>query len=222
MERIFTLPCPLLQNIPQKEAAALLAAAEPLVQTYGKGQVIAEAGQPVPRAAVLLEGVVVTSRGNYLGNEVVVAHIRPGAAFLLSEALCGQPPLFSYTAAEKTAVLFLDVRRLQALSLPGAAVLSRNITRLLAELSMNMSRKVSILTQKTLEEKAIAMLELFGRPAGAAEVTLAFTRRGMAEYLAADRSALSYALMKLKKKGVIDYNKNKFVLLYKAKDPARR
>ena len=29
-------------------------------------------------------------------------------------------------------------------------------------------------------------------------------------------------LMKLKKKGVIDYNKNKFVLLYKAKDPARR
>ena len=215
MERIFSLDCPLLQNIKQEDAAALFHALHAQVTTYGKGQIMAEAGIPVTRAAVLLEGLTVTSRGNYLGREVVVAHIRPGAAFLLSEALAGQPPHFSYTAAEKAAVLFFDVQPLYGLSLPGAVALQQNITRLLSQLSMNMSRKVAILTQKTLEEKALAMLETFGRPAGAAEIIIPFTRQGMAEYVAADRSALSYALMKLKQKGVIDYDKNRFTLRYK-------
>jgi len=221
MERIFSLSCPLLQNITREEAGVLLSVLHANVITYGKGQTIAEAGVPTARAAVLLEGLAVTSRNNYLGNEVVVAHIRPGAAFLLSEALAGQPPLFSYIAVEKTAVLFFDVQDARIPSVAGGIAFQQNIIRLLSELSMNMSRKVSILTLKTLEEKAIAMLELFSRPAGSVAVTLPFTRQGMAEYLAADRSALSYALMKLKRKGVIDYNKNHFTLLYK-NGPARK
>ena len=40
-----------------------------------------------------------------------------------------------------------------------------------------------------------------------------FDRQGLADYLAADRSALSAVLGKLKKEGVLTFRKNHFTLL---------
>ena len=39
-----------------------------------------------------------------------------------------------------------------------------------------------------------------------------YNRQELADYLSVDRSALSFELSKLKKQGIIDFNKNHFML----------
>ena len=49
--------------------------------------------------------------------------------------------------------------------------------------------------------------------AGGNSFTISLDRAGMADYLAADRSALSAMLGRLKREGIIEYHKNHFTLL---------
>ena len=49
--------------------------------------------------------------------------------------------------------------------------------------------------------------------AGNNSFTISLDRAGMADYLAADRSALSAMLGRLKKEGIIEYHKNSFTLM---------
>ena len=79
---------------------------------------------------------------------------------------------------------------------------------------MNMSRKISILTMDTLTHKVLALLELFAPP-GDKEIILPMNRKEMAQYLSVNRSALSRALTDMKKEGLILWNRNHFLLLYR-------
>ena len=119
---------------------------------------------------------------------------------------------------------YLDISKLYTLEPQTAASLRviRNVNADLADLCSKMSMKVSILTLKTLEEKIIHLLLSFGQPVAPHVVRLPMNRRQMAEYLSADRSALSYALMKMKRKGLIDYRQNRFRLLFQENEKAPR
>ena len=48
---------------------------------------------------------------------------------------------------------------------------------------------------------------------GSRRVTIPFDRQGLADYLAADRSALSAVLGRLRDEGVLSFHKNEFTLL---------
>ena len=50
--------------------------------------------------------------------------------------------------------------------------------------------------------------------AGSNTFTIPYDRQGLADYLNADRSALSNELSKLQKEGVLSYKKNTFSLKY--------
>lgn len=216
--------CALFAGISGEETEHLLDLLRVRRQVYGKGQMIAEAGSTAACAAVVLSGVVGAAKVNYIGREVAVAHLRAGQVFLLPESISGAPLCFSYMAQERCEVAYLDISRLYTLEPQTAASLRviRNINADLADLCSKMSMKVSILTLKTLEEKILHMLLSFGQPVAPHEVRFPMNRRQMAEYLSADRSALSYALMKMKRKGLIDYRQNRFRLLFQENETAPR
>ena len=46
-------------------------------------------------------------------------------------------------------------------------------------------------------------------------ITIPFNRTDLANYLDADRSALTRELARMKEEGIIDYNKNTFTILQK-------
>ena len=57
----------------------------------------------------------------------------------------------------------------------------------------------------------LTLLEKY-RKDGENTVKLPFDREAMANYLAVERSALSRELSRMKAKGIIDYNKNEFII----------
>ena len=69
------------------------------------------------------------------------------------------------------------------------------------------------LSKCTLREKILSYLSDVSIKAGKNEFDIPFDRQGLADYLAADRSAVSSVLAKLKAEGILDYNKNHFVLI---------
>ena len=78
---------------------------------------------------------------------------------------------------------------------------------------MGLLRKFRHISQHTLRRKILSFLNEQADLQGASEFTIPFNRQEMADYLGADRSALSAELSRMKKEGLIDYQKNSFRLL---------
>ena len=68
------------------------------------------------------------------------------------------------------------------------------------------------LLRRTLKEKVLSFLSSEAQRAGSRSFEIGLNRQAMADYLAADRSALSAVLSKLKNEGLIDYSKSRFKL----------
>lgn len=209
--------CPLFSGMSVSDLEEFCQTVSPVVHSYGSGQCIALHGEPFFHAAVILEGGITVSRIHISGSESTVAHLAPGSPALFFEAISGLPLNFSYTACKKTRLLLLPVRSLTGnalFSYPWSPIFQKNLTQFLSGLSMNMSRKISILTMDTLTHKVLALLELFAPP-GDKEIILPMSRKEMAQYLSVNRSALSRALTDMKKEGLILWNRNHFLLLYR-------
>ena len=71
----------------------------------------------------------------------------------------------------------------------------------------------SVIYQTHPEEKVLSYLTGQARQHNSRSFTkIPFNRQKMADYLAADRSALSAVLGKLKNEGILDFQKNRFTI----------
>ena len=88
-----------------------------------------------------------------------------------------------------------------------------NIVSILADNNTRLIEKTEILCKKTLRSKILAYLEQEARNHGCRSFTIPFNRTDLANYLDADRSALTRELARMKEEGLIDFTKNNFELL---------
>ena len=72
--------------------------------------------------------------------------------------------------------------------------------------------KIDYVSKKNLRDKILNYLSSESMHAGSNTFTIPYDRQGLADYLNADRSALSSELSKLQKEGVLSYKKNTFSL----------
>ena len=71
---------------------------------------------------------------------------------------------------------------------------------------------MDFLSQRTLREKLMSYLSDAAEKNGKVNFTIPYSRQELADYLHVDRSALSRELSKMRRDGVIDFNKNVFKL----------
>ncbi len=76
-----------------------------------------------------------------------------------------------------------------------------------------MNEKLTHVTQRTLREKLLSYLSDESARAGGPRFDIPLNRQQLADYLSADRSALSSELGKMRDEGVITFEKNHFELL---------
>ena len=86
------------------------------------------------------------------------------------------------------------------------------LTRI-ADKNVQLMQKVKIISQKTLRDKILTYLSLQVRLQGSRRIELPLGRIGLAEYLCADRSALTRELVRMREEGIIEYHRNSFELL---------
>ena len=77
---------------------------------------------------------------------------------------------------------------------------------------MTQSRRIHIMSQKSIRDKLKLMLAQFSTDGKSA--VLSMNRQELADYLGVERSALSREMARMKKEGLIDYRKNEITILY--------
>ena len=121
----------------------------------------------------------------------------------------------SIVANEPTEIMFLDVGRAANVCNSSCEFhnrLVKNLMRNLAGTSMVMNRRLDQLAKRSTREKICAFLSDQARAAGSSDFMIGMNRQEMADYLGVDRSAMSTELGKMQREGIIEFQKNHFVL----------
>ena len=151
------------------------------------------------------------------GSKALLVVMHKGELFGESFA-CGtsMAAVVSFQAAEEVRALYMPFERVMH-SCPNSCHfhyrLVENMLTRIADKNVQLMQKVKIISQKTLRDKILTYLSLQVRLQGSRRIELPLGRIGLAEYLCADRSALTRELVRMREEGIIEYHRNSFELL---------
>lgn len=207
----------LFAGIGTEELPRMLACLGGMVRSYCKGCLILRQGEPVTHIGIMLSGKGEECREDAFGRRAILGLLEQrdifGEAFICA-GIKNSP--ITITVTEPARVLFLDYGRIVHTCSSACGFHSRliqNMLKIIAERSIRIDRQLQYLSLKTLREKLMAFLLDQCSDAGKKSFFISMNREQMAEYLAADRSALSRELSKMQADGLIRFQKNSFKLL---------
>ena len=88
-----------------------------------------------------------------------------------------------------------------------------NLMKDLAKKTLRYHKKIEITSKRSTREKLMTYLLFEAERAGADSFEIPFDRQELADYLDVDRSGLSAEISKLRREGVLECEKSRFVLL---------
>ena len=206
----------LFQGIREHEIEAMLTCFSAEERTYGKDAYIYMAGDVTGRLGVVMEGAVNIIKDDVWGNRKIIENIGGGQIFGETYAcLKGEPLMVDVQASERSRILFMDVNRILTTCSSSCDFhnrLIRSLMYVLAGKNLMLTKKMDIITPKSLRERVMVYLSQESVKQGCRTVTVPFNRQQMADYLSVDRSALSAELSRMQRDGVISYEKNRFTI----------
>ena len=180
-----------------------------------KGKMILQAGDRPRHVGIVLAGQLHVVREDYDGNRSLISVLTPGDTF--DEALCcagvSESPV-SVIAGLDSTVMLLSFERILHICTNACLFHGRlveNMLGLIAGKNLAMQSHMEILSMKTIRLKVMRHMESLGAKKDC-EIAIPFSRDELANYLCVDRSALSHELSRMRRDGLIDYRKNRFVL----------
>ena len=206
----------LFRGLEEEEIARLLQCLGTVRRHYEKEAVILAEGAPTEQIGLVLSGRVMISLSDVWGNNSVLGSVGPGECFAEAYACVPEEPLLVHvTAAEESWVLFLNVRR--ALSPCACACaahsgLIRQLLALCAGKNLQMARRMQHTTPKTIRGRLLSYFSECVKRSGQYSFTIPYNRQQLADYLSVDRSALCSELSKMRRAGLLHYERNHFDL----------
>lgn len=208
---------PIFKGMTDSDINAAMACVGAFQKDFSKEEFVILAEDTVRCVGVILEGRIDMVREDFWGNRTVLVSI--GNSELFGESFaCGSNLVasVSFVAREATRVLFLPFDRVMH-TCPHACAhhhsLVTNMVSLMAEKNAAFISKIDIMSKKTLREKIMSYLSIQADCNDSAYFTVPFGRVRLAEYLNADRSALTRELNNLREEGIIDFDKNTFRII---------
>lgn len=185
---------------------------------FMKNEIIYNYGENIPFAGIVLEGIVSETMVNSCDNEYGVANYEQGDCFGIAYSLFPlEKSLVQFVSRNKASILFLKFSTLLSQRAFHCPKISRLTTNLLLESyrdNILQNKNIQILIQKQIRAKLITY---FSSLQGKSNViTLPFNRQELANHLAVERSALSRELCRMKREGLISFQKNKIYILKKS------
>jgi len=207
----------LFKGMDEYAVGRVLICMEAYKREYGKGSIIYHYFDPIQYAGIVLDGRVELHMYNSEENDLPVSSFGRGKMFGGAYA-CANEALspIEVSASTKSTVLFLKISNLftsKAVSCPYASSVTARVLQSTARQCIFQNKKIQIISQKQLRGKIITYIRTFYN--GSSTIILPFDRQGFADFLNADRSALSRELCRMKSDGLIDFNKREITLLTK-------
>ena len=208
---------PLFEGIKPEDLQAMLTCLGYRIGTYHKGETIALEDEYIKYIGIILEGTVDMIKEDLWGNKTMLVRMRKDELFGETFA-CGEDSLsvVTFTVIEDASILFLPFDRVMHTCTMTCVFhhrLIENMVHIIANKNRDLMRKVEVISKKNLREKILAYLSIQSQIYQTRYFEIPLGRVELAEYLCADRSALTRELSNMKADGLIDYDKNMFRIL---------
>ena len=206
----------IFEEISDSDIKALHFCFKTRVLNIKKGDVLIDEGEPFESIVLVLDGHLRTLIGDYYGGNSILADYYTGDAVGVEEAFSGATNAqYTLVAIADTQVLTMNKYRVMQ---PCQNMCTRhtqlqnNLVKIISQKNIELMQKFNHITKPSTKDKVLAYLQYISKKENSKYFDIPFNRQELAEYLSVDRSALSFELSKLKKSGVLDFNKNHFML----------
>ena len=208
---------PLFDGIQPKDMEAMLGCIGYHIGTFQKGDIVAFEEENIKHIGILLSGSVDMIKEDLWGNKTMLVRMRKDELFGETFA-CGEDnqSMVTFVVSENAKILFMPFDRVMhscTMACMFHHQLIENMVHIIANKNRDLMRKVEVISKKTLREKILTYLSIQAQQQDSRYFEIPLGRVELAEYLCADRSALTRELAKMKAERLIDYDKNCFRIL---------
>lgn len=203
----------IFDRITQQEKHQLFKYLQAGTKTFSKGEIIFDIGDKVTSVGYVEYGRVELRKNDFEGNEIIVARVTKNETFAETFACTKVKSKVCATAIEETKVLFLNFNRILSVctnSCPFHRKLLENLINVIATKNLLLQDRIELLSKKTLRERIFSLLLRQKQICGTDIFEIPYSREQMAQFLGANRSALSRELTRLKNENLIDFHQNLF------------
>lgn len=212
----FLLKTPLFQGIHEDALKPLLKSMHYSTKKYKKDELILHIGDTGRPLGIVLSGKVHIEKCDFWGNKTILDSLGKGQIFAETYACNPDIPLMvSVVARDDCEIMFLEVLSLladKAHSHSEQQILT-NLFRVSARKNLILSQRIFHTSPKTIRGRLISYLSAQATLSDSPYFDIDFDRQQLADYLNVDRSALSAELGRMKREGLIDFQKNSFKLI---------
>lgn len=209
---------PLFARVGEDELPEALGLLDARSRAFGKGELVQRLGEPFRRMGIVVLGSVEGSFDTERFDQVDMRRFGPGDMYGAAFACAGTDASpIQLEAHVETEVVLLDVRPLMDPARLGARpvleeTLLRNLLAMVARQSTFLARKVRILGQRSLRDRIVVFLR--GLPQGEGGWReLPFSQTAMAQFIGANRSAVSRELGRMADEGLVRLDGRRVLLL---------
>ncbi len=198
---------PIFQDISKESVARMVECFRMRQVRYGPEEVVCVYDGCGGEVGVMLEGAARLVRIDREGNRAILERLREGGIF-------GEPLGFaawegdsiSVVCEEDCLVLYIDYAHIMKQcenACQHHSQLVRNLFTLAAGQIRQLSRRVEVLSQRSIREKLLCYFTTQFHACGSRSFTIPFTLSMLADYISTDRSAMMRELRKLREEGVV-------------------
>ena len=171
---------------------------------YTSGSVPADSDS----VGVIERGTASLIRIDENGVATVLEELGPGGVFGKALAFAGSSQdmleVVCRTACEVVYIRYSQILKRCENACLHHSLLVQNMLRLISEKAQTLSQRVDVLSRRTIREKLLCCFQQLSDRAGSPRFTLPFTLATLADYIAADRSAMMRELKKMREEGLVE------------------
>lgn len=205
---------PLFHDISPEELSAMLSCLHSYRRTFRKGEIIIMEQDSIQYTGIILSGTVHMMKEDIWGRHTLLTYLREhetiGELFAVQKE---QSSYVSFHAATDVDILFVATRNIIH-NCPNHCLfheqLTLNLFDLIGKKALRLMEKIEITSKPTLREKIMAYLSIQSQKQDSRYFTIPLGRIELADYLGANRSALTRELSAMRDDGLIDYDQNTF------------
>lgn len=205
----------LFDNIDKKEIPNILNNFKSQKKLYEKGNIIIDMGDKVEAIYLILNGKIEISKEYDDTRKNIVNILESGEIF--AEAIALSTNKISQITAislSKSEILKINIKYIFDNNLEkNKNIFIENLLKIISDKNKFLSMKNDILSQKSLRSKIILYLEYMSNMQKSEKINIPYSRDKLAEFISADRSALSRELNRLAKEKMIELNGNKINII---------
>lgn len=205
----------LFDNIDKKEIPNILNNFKSQKKLYEKGNIIIDMGDKVEAIYLILNGKIEISKEYDDTRKNIVNILESGEIFAEAMALStNKISQITAISLSKSEILKINIKYIFDNNLEkNKNIFIENLLKIISDKNKFLSMKNDILSQKSLRSKIILYLEYMSNMQKSEKINIPYSRDKLAEFISADRSALSRELNRLAKEKMIELNGNKINIL---------